>query len=72
MVLKTPGGELNGKLIQLDFEVTLWLQASRNTVWQGGKKLPGVGRGNVTRKRPKLCRFRGVSLGLPFITSSWF
>ena len=30
--LKTPGGELNCKIIRLDFEATQWILASRNTV----------------------------------------
>ena len=47
--LKTPGGDLNCKLIRLDFEVTWWLRSSRNTV-------------SVTRKRPKFCSFSCVSL----------
>ena len=56
--LTTPGGELNRKLIRLDFEVTQWLHrrfVKYNLIrWQ---KLSGVGKGTVTRNVPNSTDF---------------
>ena len=58
---KTPGGELNRKLnlVRLRFDIVFACFAKYVSLSQGGRKLSGIGKGNVTRKHPKLCRFQG-------------
>ena len=86
--LKTPGGELNPRLIRLDFEVihSGFTPGEIQSHKVHGKKLSGVGKGNVARNVLNSADFV-ASYGiftvfhvsfffnfsvLPFITSYWF